>query len=173
MREALARRLDRRNPAQAVIQILIDVVLHAGRGAVELALYTLLPIMVVMMILLRPWGSCISSSLTGSLQRKRSPHGLAGVSGHSQCRHVERCGPFARNKPLQQRRRHFSKARSIAFRLKTSVAPSNNASRAGVRSSLPPKTLRTIGLFPHEGQAVAGCVKAGPWKLTPRTGLRN
>jgi hypothetical protein len=109
MREALARRLDRRNPAQAVIQILIDVVLHAGRGAVELALYTLLPIMVVMMILLRPWGSCISSSLTGSLQRKRSPHGLAGISGHSQCRHVERCGPFARNKPLQQRRRHFSK----------------------------------------------------------------
>jgi hypothetical protein len=69
MREALARRLDRRNPAQAVIQILIDVVLHAGRGAVELALYTLLPIMVVMMILLRPWASCISSSLTGSLQR--------------------------------------------------------------------------------------------------------
>ena len=112
MREALARRLARRNPAQAVMQILIDVVLHAGRSAVELALYTLLPIMVVMMILLRPLevhGILHKLVNDRSLQRPQSPHGLAGVSGHSQCRHVERCGPFARNKPLQQRRRHFSK----------------------------------------------------------------
>jgi sorbitol-specific phosphotransferase system component IIBC len=31
----------------------IDIVLHAGRTAVDVALYTLLPIMVVMMVLMR------------------------------------------------------------------------------------------------------------------------
>lgn len=35
------------------MQSVIEVVLHAGRGAVDVALYTLLPIMVVMMILVR------------------------------------------------------------------------------------------------------------------------
>lgn len=41
------------------MESLIEIVLYAGRGAIEVALYTLLPIMVVMMILLRAleaWG---------------------------------------------------------------------------------------------------------------------
>jgi sorbitol-specific phosphotransferase system component IIBC len=35
------------------VESAINIVLHAGRSAVDVALYTLLPIMVVMMIVMR------------------------------------------------------------------------------------------------------------------------
>ena len=35
------------------MNLAIDVLLHAGRSAVDVALYTLLPIMVLMMIVMR------------------------------------------------------------------------------------------------------------------------
>src|SRR6202011_3537981 len=47
------RKILRRDHPEALMETVIDVVLHAGRNAVGVALYTLLPIMVVMMVLMR------------------------------------------------------------------------------------------------------------------------
>ncbi|QHJ00240.1 nucleoside recognition family protein [Xylophilus rhododendri] len=62
------------------MQALIDVILHAGRSAVDTALYTLLPIMVVMMILMR-WLEVrgVTGRLVAWLAPVARPFGLPGL----------------------------------------------------------------------------------------------
>jgi spore maturation protein SpmB len=62
------------------METVIDVVLHAGRSAVDVALYTLLPIMVVMMILMRVLeASGIIDKVVARLTPLVRPFGLTGL----------------------------------------------------------------------------------------------
>ena len=59
---------------------IIDVVLHAGRSAVDVALYTLLPIMVLMMIAMRVLeASGVLDRLVAALTPLVRPFGLTGL----------------------------------------------------------------------------------------------
>ena len=59
----------------------IEVVLHAGRDAVDVSLYTLLPIMVVMMILLRLLeASGILDRVIRLVSPAAKPFGLTGIA---------------------------------------------------------------------------------------------
>jgi hypothetical protein len=62
------------------MQSLIDVVLHAGRSAVDTALYTLLPIMVVMMIVMRILeAKGVTARFVDWLAPLARPFGLTGL----------------------------------------------------------------------------------------------
>ncbi len=63
------------------MESVINIVLHAGRSAVDVALYTLLPIMVVMMIVMRLLEACgVLDQLMTWLAPVARPFGLTGLS---------------------------------------------------------------------------------------------
>ena len=63
------------------MQSLIDLVLHAGRSALDVALYTLLPVMVVMTIVMRLLEvSGALDRLAGWLAPPVRPFGLTGMA---------------------------------------------------------------------------------------------
>jgi sorbitol-specific phosphotransferase system component IIBC len=63
------------------VESAINIVLHAGRSAVDVALYTLRPIMVVMMIVMRLLEACgvLDKPMTWLAPVAR-PFGLTGLS---------------------------------------------------------------------------------------------
>jgi hypothetical protein len=62
------------------MNLAIDVLLHAGRSAVDVALYTLLPIMVLMMIVMRaPEASGALDKIVALLTPVVRPFGLTGL----------------------------------------------------------------------------------------------
>jgi hypothetical protein len=73
------------------MNLAIDVLLHAGRSAVDVALYTLLPIMVLMMIVMRaPEASGALDKIVALLTPVVRPFGLTGLGDDSgQLRRVD------------------------------------------------------------------------------------